>query len=79
MESTPEAHMQRVKERLQSGREILERLSNLATYNLQGTKPDIEQITLPPPLPDDYFYVAGGDTRRWCSPLDGPPYDGGPA
>ena len=50
--------MQRVKERLQSGREILERLSNLATYNLQGTKADLEQITLPRPLPDDYFYVA---------------------
>jgi len=50
--------VQRVKERLQSGREILEHLSNLATYDLQGIKPDLEQITLPPPLPDDHFYVA---------------------
>jgi hypothetical protein len=58
MESTPEAHVQRVKTRLESGREILEHLSNLATYELHGTKPDLEQITLPPPLPDDYFYVA---------------------
>jgi len=58
MESTPEAHVRRVKERLQSGREILEHLSNLATYDLQGTKPDLEQVTLPRPLPDDYFYVA---------------------
>lgn len=58
MESTPEAHVQRVKTHLQSGREILEHLSNLATYDLQGTKPDLEQITLPPPLPDDPFYVA---------------------
>jgi hypothetical protein len=58
MESTPEAHVQRVKERLQSGREILEHLSNLATYDLLGTKPNLEQITLPPPLPDDPFYVA---------------------
>jgi hypothetical protein len=58
MESTPEAHVQRVKERLQSGREILEHLSNLATYDLQGTRPNLEQIMLSPPLPDDYFYVA---------------------
>ena len=58
METTPEAHVQRVKERLQTGREILERISNLATYDLQGTKPNLEQITLPPPLPDDRFYVA---------------------
>ena len=50
--------MKRVKERLQSGREILEHISNLATYELQGTRPDLEQITLPPPLPDDRFYVA---------------------
>lgn len=58
MESTPEAHVQRVKTRLESGREILEHISNLATYDLHGTKPDLEQITLSPPLPDDYFYVA---------------------
>lgn len=58
MESTPEAHVQRVKEHLQSGREVLERLSNLATYDIQGTKPDLEQITFPPPLPEDSFYVA---------------------
>ena len=61
MESTPEAHVKRVKERLQpgSGREILEHLSNLATYGLQGTtQPYLEQITLPPPLSDDYFYAA---------------------
>lgn len=58
MESTPEAHVRRVKERLQAGREILEHISNLATYDLHGAKPDLEQITLPPPLPDDYFFVA---------------------
>jgi hypothetical protein len=58
MESTPEAHVRRVKERLQSGREILEHISNLATYDLHGTKPNLEQIMLPPPLPDDKFFVA---------------------
>ena len=50
--------MQRVKERLASGREILEHMSNLATYDLEGVKPNLEQVTLHPPLPDDNFYVA---------------------
>ncbi len=58
MESTPETHVQRVKERLASGREILEHMSNLATYDLEGVKPNLEQVTLHPPLPDDNFYVA---------------------
>ena len=58
MESTPAAHVERVKKRLETGRVILEHLSNLATYDLHGTRPDLEQITLSPPLPDDYFYVA---------------------
>ncbi|KAI0003694.1 hypothetical protein BJV74DRAFT_876058 [Russula compacta] len=58
MESTPEAHVQRVKGRLEVGRSALEHLSNLSTYDLEGTKPDLEQVTLPRPLPDDYFYVA---------------------
>jgi len=50
--------VQRVKERLASGREILEHISNLATYDLEGAKPNLEQVMLPPPLPDDNFYVA---------------------
>lgn len=58
MESTPEAHVQRVKERLQTGRTTLEHLSNISTYELEGATPDPEQISLPPPLPDDRFYVA---------------------
>jgi hypothetical protein len=58
METTPEAHVKRVKERLLTGREILEHLSNIATYDLHDAKPDLEQITLSPPLPDDYFYIA---------------------
>jgi hypothetical protein len=58
MESTPEAHVQRVKERLASGREILEHISNLVTYDLEGVMPNLEQVTLHPPLPDDNFYVA---------------------
>jgi hypothetical protein len=58
MELTAEAHVNRVKERLQTGRSILEHLSDLSTYDLEGAKPDLEQITLSPPLPDDRFYVA---------------------
>jgi hypothetical protein len=64
MEPTPEAHVQRVKKRLESGRDVLEHLSNLATYDLQGAKPNLEQITLPPPLPDDHFYVATDERSR---------------
>lgn len=55
MQSIPKAHVQRVKK---MPRVRPERLSNLATYDLRGTRPDLEQITLPSPLPDDYFYVA---------------------
>jgi hypothetical protein len=58
MEATPEAHVQRVKDRLQNGRSVLERLGDLSTYELAGAEPDLEQVTLPPPLPDDRFYVA---------------------
>jgi hypothetical protein len=58
MGSTPEAHVQRVKERLQTGRSVLEHLSNISTYDLEGAQPDFEQLTLPPPLPDDRFFVA---------------------
>lgn len=58
MELTPEAHVKRVKERLEYGRSVLEHLSDLSTYDLEGAKPDLEQLTLSPPLPDDRFYVA---------------------
>jgi hypothetical protein len=58
MESTPEAHVNRVKNRLQRGRAILEQLKDLSTYDIEGAKPDTEQITVPPPLPNDFFYVA---------------------
>ena len=58
MESTPEAHVNRVKQRLQAGRTVLARLTNLSTYEIEGAEPDMDQITLLPPLPEDYFYVA---------------------
>jgi hypothetical protein len=62
MEMDPEAHAQRVKERLQSGLSILGNLrfggGNLTTYDLDGAQPDLEQVTLPPPRSDDPFFVA---------------------
>ena len=58
MEPTPEAHVQRVKERLRTGRSVLEHLSDISTYDLEGARPNLEQVMLPPPLPEDRFYVA---------------------
>ena len=57
----PEAHAQRVKGRLQSGRAILldvQFLGHLETYDLDGAQPDPEQITMEPPRAEDPFFVA---------------------
>ena len=58
MERKIEDHVKRVKNRLEIGRSVLGHLVNITTYDIESTKPDIEQISLPPPLPDDRFYVA---------------------
>ncbi|KAF8266931.1 hypothetical protein EI94DRAFT_1583000 [Lactarius quietus] len=61
MEMNPEAHIQRVKERLQAGHTILVDLydrANWTTWDIDGTQPDLEQITLPPPRAEDPFFVA---------------------
>jgi hypothetical protein len=58
MEVRPEAHVERVKDRLEKGREAIANLTNITTYDFEGAEPDMEQITLPPPLPGDAFYVA---------------------
>jgi len=58
MEPTAEAHVERVKDRLQTGREAIAHLTVIATYDFEGAKPGMEQITLPPPLAGDAFYVA---------------------
>jgi hypothetical protein len=58
MESTAEAHVERVKDRLRTGREAIAHLTAIATYDFEGAKPDMEQITVPPPLAGDAFYVA---------------------
>lgn len=58
MEPTPEAHVNRIKQHLQTGRTVLARLTDPSTYDIEGAEPDMDQITLAPPLPEDYFYVA---------------------
>jgi hypothetical protein len=58
MENTPEAHMRRVKSRLEMGHSVLGHLGNVTTYDIGNVDPDMEQTTLPLPLPNDRFYVA---------------------
>jgi hypothetical protein len=58
MELSPEAHLERVKDRLRAGRSVLENLGELRTYDLDGVKPDLDQATLIGPASDDPFYVA---------------------
>ncbi|KAH9980621.1 hypothetical protein BJV74DRAFT_887716 [Russula compacta] len=73
MESTLEAHVKRVKDRLEAGRAVLTNLggdhekkkdgdedkkTRITTYDIEGVVPDMEQTTLSPPRPDDRFYVA---------------------
>lgn len=58
MEKKIEDHVRRVKDRLEIGRSILGHLENVTTSDIENVEPDLEQITFPPPLPDDRFYVA---------------------
>ena len=58
MENKIEDHVERVKNRLEIGRSVLEHLENVTTYDIENTTPNMEQIVLHPPLPDDRFYVA---------------------
>ena len=58
MEKSPESHINRVKRRLEMGHSVLEHLGNLTTYDIENVEPDMEQITLLPPLPNDRFYIA---------------------
>ena len=50
--------MERVKSRLETGRNILEQLGEARTYDIEGVEPNPELSTLSPPLPNDRFYVA---------------------
>jgi hypothetical protein len=58
MEPPISEHVKRVKDRLEKARVALTHLSDLSTYDLEGVKPNLEQITVPPPLVGDHFYIA---------------------
>ncbi|KAI0052882.1 hypothetical protein FA95DRAFT_1174199 [Auriscalpium vulgare] len=58
MDSSPLGHVTRVKKHLESGRDILTHMTNLTAYPIQGVTPNLAQLTTPPPLPDDPFYIA---------------------
>jgi hypothetical protein len=58
MENPIKEYVERVKGRLHKGRLILEGLRNVTTYDIEGVEPNLEQITLPPPLENDRFFVA---------------------
>ena len=71
MESKPEDHVQRVKDRLKGGRSVLVDLhnrGNWTTWDIEDVQPYPEQATLPPPRAEDPFFVATDerdpDTRR---------------
>lgn len=62
----PEAHVQRVKERLQAGRTVLVDLhsrSNWTTWDIEGTQPDLEQTKLPPPDAEDPLFLLSRQTN----------------
>ena len=75
MEKKIEDHVNRVKNRLEIGRSVLEHLENVTTYDIENVESDMEQIIYPPPLPDDRFYVATDerdpDARRVISDAGG--------
>jgi len=51
-------HVNRVKDRLERGRELLSHLEDLTMCDIKNVKPMMEQLTLPPPLPGDRFFIA---------------------
>jgi hypothetical protein len=53
-----ESHVMLVKSHLRTGRDVLEQLGHVRTYDIEGVAPNPELSTLLPPLPNDRFYVA---------------------
>jgi hypothetical protein len=62
MEKDPEAHIKRVKDRLQAGRTVLvdlhERGDWTTMWDVENVEADPDQATLPPPQAGDPFFVA---------------------
>ncbi|KAH9021768.1 hypothetical protein EDB84DRAFT_1565207 [Lactarius hengduanensis] len=62
MDTGPEGHIQRVKDRLQAGRTVLVDLHNSRDWqaddDFDGAMLDPEQATIPPPRAEDPFFIA---------------------
>ncbi|KAH9032232.1 hypothetical protein EDB85DRAFT_1890725 [Lactarius pseudohatsudake] len=83
MEKNPEAHVRRLKERLQTGRFLLADLhdhGHQTMCDIEGAQPDPEQATLPLPHAEDPFFVATDErdpeARRRRSLRVRPTHDG---
>jgi len=57
-ESTIEDHINRVRDRLEAGRSILEHLGNATAYDIEGVEPNPDLSTLSPPLLNAPFYIS---------------------
>jgi hypothetical protein len=53
MESSPEAHVERVKKHLAEGRDILNSLGDIHTYPVPNVVANTEQLLLEAPWPND--------------------------
>ncbi|KAF8266934.1 hypothetical protein EI94DRAFT_1731800 [Lactarius quietus] len=61
MEAEPEDHIQRVKNRLEAGRNVLidlHKRDNWTSWDIESVRPYPEHTTLPPPRSEDPFFVA---------------------
>jgi hypothetical protein len=58
LEPTIEDHINRVRDRLEAGRSILEHLGNAMAYDIEGVEPNPDLSTLSPPLLNAPFYIA---------------------
>lgn len=71
MESTPEAHIKRVKKHLDQGRETIKDLRTLQTYDVPDVTPDMTQLSLDPPHEDDpyVFFLSSFSimAQHFCS------------
>ncbi|KAG8923727.1 hypothetical protein FRC02_010958 [Tulasnella sp. 418] len=61
MEGSLERHMERIKNRLERGRDVLAEIhtsGKIKTFDAKGLIPDENQLKLSPPKPGDPFYLA---------------------
>ncbi|KAG8903163.1 hypothetical protein FRB99_003664 [Tulasnella sp. 403] len=61
MEKTLQGHFQRIKDRLSDGRQVLEtivREQKIDTFDVPDVVPDQSLLALPPPNPNDPFFLA---------------------